>query len=267
MDKELHRIITCYPSLRGRLRRNRSSGCLEYIGSGHGSSQSNPLVPYINSRGRNSTMTLRRWIWLSHGKKIPSGKYLIMSCGNVHCMDFQHEYLGAHPARYQLVNPETCRLLTPEIVKTIRFYKGKVLPKMLSRVLPRISAYRIRKVLNYKTFPEITVPKGYRPPKQLVEILEELSSRRSRYRIYLGPITLRSALHDISQSLLTLREKRILRQYVQQVPVENIGSREGVSRTRIYNVIGTSRIKIAKVYGHKRWFILFSKKSKAVIMT
>jgi DNA-binding CsgD family transcriptional regulator len=177
-------------------------------------------------------------------------------------MEFRHDYLGAHPSRYRLVDPETIRLLTPDVVKTIRYFQGKVLPRMLSRTLPRISAYRISKVLNNKTFPEITVPKGYRPPKHLVEKLEDISSRRSRYRVYLGPIALRTALHDISRSRLTLREKRILRKYAQQIPVDEIRRKEGVSRARIYKIIETSLGNIYKEYGDKRWFFLLSKTSR-----
>ena len=258
MDQEIRRIISQYPSLRGRLRRNRSSGCLEYVGPVHGSSPANPLLLYITPRGKKTTITLRRWVWLFHKKKIPAGKFPIMSCGNYRCVEINHEYLGNHFSRYRLFDPEANRLLTRDTVKALRYFQGKVVPKMLARCFPRISIYKIRKVLNLKIFPEIVVPKGYKPPSALVEKLEYLSSRRVHYRRYIGPKTLQTALRDISQSNLSFREKDILRQYIQQTSVHEIHRKEGISRARVYIIIQGALRKIRMQCGDRRWISLLS---------
>lgn len=265
MDKEIRRIIAVYPSLRGRLKRDRSSGCLEYVGPESGPSAYNPILNYTTPRGKSASILLRRWVWLSHKKKIPVGKFPIMACRNYRCHEYKHEYLGNKFSKYRLFDPKINRLLTPDIVIVLRYFQGKATQQMLSRCFSRISLYRIKKVHSRKIFPEIVVPRGYKPPNALVEKLENISRRRAHYRRYFGPNTVHSALQDISQSNLSLREKRILRQYVQKTSVQEIRKEEGISRARVYIIINSALRKLCSQYGDKRWFLLLSRPSSMYV--
>ena len=258
MDVEIERIASKFHSLRSRLKRNPSTGCLEYIGPKRGPSSGNPQLIITTPRGKKTSILLRRWVWLSHKKTIPTGKYTIMSCRNYRCVEFKHQYLGKMSSKYRLYLPDANKYLTPDVVIALRYFEGTVPPIMLARCFPRVSIDKIRKVLKHETFPEISVPKGYRPPLVLIQKLESLSSRRAHYRRFIGPMTIQIAIKDIAQSNLTPRERKILRQYVQSVSVNVISKVEGVTRTRIYFIIHAALQKVQKELGNRRWITLLS---------
>jgi hypothetical protein len=256
MDREIELLSKIRPRLRLILRRNRKTGCLEYVGKKHGMIAGNPPL-CIRHNGKSRQMLLRRWIWMVHNGSLPGNRYIIMGCGNSFCHSLRHMVVSTkyrpYPRNYFSLHPD----FPKDNIFLIRYFNGLIPAKLLSR-WTKIPIKFIFDIWWNRVFPEIHIPSDYRPPDKFVRQAEIYSVRSDLYH-YLGPKNRTFAEKDILSSRLPPRTKAFLTEYISGEYFTDIALRHKLHPSSVNESILRALLRLYKDIGPKKWLIILLK--------
>jgi hypothetical protein len=243
-------------TIRKWMRRNRTNGCLEYIGPLRGRIAGNPLISISSGR---ATTHLRRWVWeITHGP-LPKGKYVRMTCNNNRCHEPSHmSIVKEHPHgdSYGPKKTEFIVRLSAEQIRSIRYYKGIVSGSLIAQIvgMKKTSVWTLWiSVCNA----QIITPKGWHPSKAFDRRVEDESI--SFADIYLGPQTLRNAKKDIDQSHLSAPHKILLTRMIEGEKAFTLTKELKLSYNGVLYIFRRSLLTVHREVGNRRWIFLASK--------
>jgi len=258
-DPEIERICRLRPSLRGRLRRNRRTGCLLYVGKTIGRSKGNPLL-FVHSRKKHimSSVLLRRFVWQLYHGRLPAKRYIFMSCLNYRCISHKH---GIVVSRYRPYRKNSLLENEAAIKKhlyVIRYFQGIVSSLELSRWF-HVSSSTIRDIWDSNLFPENQLPDGYSPPPAWAHKAEVFSCGTPSGH-YLSPGNQKIALRDINKSPLTKTAKSRLQRYVRGYTYLEIAKKVSRDPSSVRESISNGLLRLYRLLGPKEWLCLLLKK-------
>lgn len=234
----------------------KSNGCLEYVGPPRGRSVGNPLISIHWGR---ATTHLRRWVWEQHHGPLPKGKFIRMRCNNSRCHEPSHMIITniyPHANSYGPKKNEFIVRLSPEEIRTMRYYRGKVSGEIISQLMGmnKTSAWSLwRSTCN----PKISTPKGWRPSSTFDRRVEDASI--SCQMIYLGPQTLRAAKQDIARSRLSPAHKKLIIRMIRGEKASSLAKELKLSHMGVLYVFRRSLLSVYGEVGNRRWVYLASR--------
>lgn len=252
MESHIKRIISQHPSLRNRLRRNRSTGCLEYVGPRIGAIEGNPR---LTVRHLGYSVFLRTLIWTSIHGPVPWKKYIVMSCRNHFCHLPSHMQLDSKRFVYRTGLGSYVRKLPLSTVYFILYLNGKVAARAVANCF-HITFAGVRTIWNNR--PGIVLPPNYKPPSKFVRVVEQYFSK-NRTGFFLSEKHSREAKKDILSSPLDRKSKEILLRYLSGEPVLDISHRFGIDNNTCYDWKNMALFILREHIGKKEWIRLLMK--------
>jgi hypothetical protein len=256
-DPVLAHLKARRPSVARYLKRNASTGCLEYKGPPGGRNKGNPVL--TNWDGKTS-VHLRRYLFEAHKGSLPKGKFPSMKCRNPICHEYLHMEARDEFGPYSPSSKLYTQRFSREMLNAIRYY-GKRVPKSVVADVFRIKTVTAFGITKSKMGGPL--PKNWRP-SQALERKVELSSIKARgMHFYLCPATRRLALKDIRSSSLPPLEKAVLSSFVTDVPIKKTIRLAGHSRNGTVYIFRRALARLSLMLGEDRRWIFIAGKGQA----
>jgi hypothetical protein len=235
--------------------KQKSNGCLEYVGPQRGRSIGNPLIS-INS-GRTTTH-LRRWVWEQHHGPLPRGKFIRMRCNNSRCHKPSHMIITniyPHANSYGPKKNEFIVRCSPEEIRTMRYYRGKVSGEIIAHLMG-MKYTSVWSLWRSTCNPKISTLKGWRPSNTFDRRVEDASL--SGQNIYLGLQSLHIAKQDIARSRLSPAHKELITRMIQGKKASALAKELKLSHMGVLYVYRRALLSIYGEVGERRWIHLAS---------
>jgi hypothetical protein len=253
MDNGIEFIVSKHPSLAEWLVRKRPSGCLLYCGPRKGAVEGNPLVR-VKRKGRWTCMHLRARVWSLYHPH--SSQHIRMSCNIHNCFEISHMQPSQKMYKYRDVYSLYQSRMSENDIRAIRFFqKERVAVSVLGKVFLPIP-YLIRIIATGKVRKDVKLPKGYLPPKELMErvALESMHSTRS----FLTPGMKSEAERSVRHSSLSPFQKEILLYRINGIPLKDITNLVDCSRNHIIVYTREAYQILRSEYGLPDWLKIIS---------
>jgi hypothetical protein len=254
MDPGINFLTRKRPSLIGNLLRNKSTGCLLYVGRQIGRVQGNPVVGvWIN--GRKTTMHLRSWVWSLY-RSPNETPFVELLCKTQNCVEHRHMRQSRKMRKYYNTDHLPQSRMSDEIILTIRYFlREKVPVAILSRVFTR-SGFIIRNIGRVGVRPDLKLRRDFVPSADIMNRVAQESIQSSHF--YLPPDQKAEAIKAISASPISSRKKKLLLERIKGKYLNTIVREIGLTRDRVIKISWQALFELHNLYGYPDWLKIIS---------